>query len=261
MRLQPFFILSLFFFLFEPLPKSDEINEMFFALAFLLFSTYILLRAVNNRSVRERGPHLFSAAAITFSIIITLFLGTFYPFREDMQRRMLQFASDEYVKYGLIENSTELFNTLLNDTNMKDDNVLLHYAKFIETKGNSEEAAKIYMDTLVSLQKKTETEHENPLNHIMMGDIYCHLGNIDAFRSEYLKAAEGIQIRFEKEKDNSRRIAGLCSLVSIYSKLNDYQRGVLFYREAYSLCRNKDEKTRLYNICNKILLRSATETD
>jgi hypothetical protein len=251
----PLFALSLFFFIFEVVPKSDEINEMLFAFAFLSFSNSIFIESLKKRKPGGKSLLLYSCAGLIVSLIFTVFLSINFPDYNSQKTYMLDFASRHYPKHGMMENSGKIFSLLLNNPHLKDDNVLLQYGIFLDKKGCKEKSAEILNSVLLSQQNKIDADINDPGPNITRGDIYYHLKNYEKFQSEYSIGIKKIIAHLEKEKNHIKRIETLSCLTFLYGRLDDYRSSFFCFKQAYSLCNTKLEKGRLEERGNLILRR------
>lgn len=247
-RLSPFFYLALLFAFVHITPKSDEINELFFSMGFLIFSINLISPAAGTRRDHlKRGLHTGAALALAFCLA-TLFAWK-WPWYEDLEERLNRFTMIIYPRARMYTQAEELFEYQMKNPHLLRKDTRLNYGLFLTERGKNEEARRVFNAALEEKNRQIEEKPHDPELYGIRGRIREHLSQKSQARADF-QAQIGEIERLLQENSSSmgrpgadrplllnERMELLCSLGTAYIDLKDYRNALQSLREAERLSR------------------------
>ena len=192
-NLIPIFLVPLYFFLFFPIIKSDEIGETFFGIAIFALSLDMFLDygyskrwlAWNRVLVVKVGMlFLIVIIAIALAYLHNTFLG-----RESLYGRMNRMVLN-YDRFGMYDHAQEVFDHILARPKYIRTETMVNHGKMLLNAGRSDEASQILKQAIDLLNTRNTTQEENCDHFLELGTIFMLLGLSDQAESNFSRVIE-----------------------------------------------------------------------
>ena len=247
-RLSPFFYLALLFAFVHATPKSDEINELFFSMGFLIYSVDLASPVDGTRGdYPKRG--LRTGAALALAFCLAALFAWMWPWDEDLKERLNRFTTIIYPRAGMYAQAEELFEYQMKNPHLLRNDTLLNYGFFLAQRGRCEERIRILYTALEEKDRQIAEKPHDPELYGIRGRIREQLSQKSQARADFQKQIGEIE-RLLQENSAAMgrpgadrpllmndRIELLFSLGTAYIDLKDYHNALQSLREAERLSR------------------------
>jgi hypothetical protein len=196
----PFLMLFLWapgFILLSPLPKSDELGELFLGIALVMLALDLFLNRDGARRGGVFGAFIAAIAMVSFIGITSFILTRFLPL--DMSWSLNRFAVREYPSLGMYDQAEQIYRYIYAHPRYLNAETRINHGKMLLRIGQKEEAFFILSQAL------KEFDGVNP-ERAGQGETLRRLGTVYALLGEDLQA----KAMFDRAvKIDEQRLKGL----------------------------------------------------
>lgn len=185
----PYFILALIYAYLGVIPKSEELNELLFALGFCFVSLDILY-TTGPKSAPARSQGMAALAVAVAVVVSAIFLSIRWPWPEALASRMNLFATKEYPLRGLDAQAEKVFEYLLAKPGLRNPDTLQNYAAFLRERGEEERAKIILKMSLEEKKKRIADGRESGVAYYRLANFYASLSRHAEEQGALIKAIE-----------------------------------------------------------------------
>ena len=242
----PYFIISLAFFVFHPVIKSDEIQEMLLAYAFASFSKNLFFNLFGDATSPLR---IFILRKIVLSLVVITMTGalvsqagvTIPRIRDQFSGQIHWFASTKYPERGLYRQAEQLFDYILQDKDLIKDTTLVQFGiLLVEMKSRRAESILSQALDNINEMEKTKTNDQNLVR--TKGVILKLLGQRSQAQVEFQKSIAIDLKRLENDSRDSEKPWITLSMAKTYIVMEDYESALPLLKEILNLAPPGSEK-------------------
>lgn len=198
----PFFLISLFFFVFSPVIKSDEVWELLMAIAFAAFAQTMFFDALNRAGTPTKDIFKRKLALITGVFLCAWFFVSMFGIAIPRQNARLKgqlhwTATIDYPGRKLFHQAGKLFEHILANEKLIRKETYLQYGILLSQTDNPKAEAILYK----AIQQESAREiddSENPKYSRNKGVIYKLLKDEIRARIEFERSIQKDKNRLEK---------------------------------------------------------------
>lgn len=200
-NLWPFFLLAIFFLIFFPVLKSDEIGELFLGFAMATLSLDLVRTA--RRSGQPPGAPAIAATAgmILVMGILTIFLVQFYSTPSQLTYRLNQFAANHFPNAGMYRQAETVFDYIDQNPQFLEPETLFQHGVLLMQMGKDIEARNALEYALIEQERFEKKMPGNPIPFRVTGQVLTLLKRDQEADAAFLRAVESDKARLDRAKN------------------------------------------------------------
>ena len=200
-HLFPLFLLPIFYFIYYPVLRSDEVAELFLAIAIAALSLNLAL--MTRRGARGQGaPATLATAGMMVTLgILTVFLVQFYSWPELLKYNLNLFAGTSFPEKGMYQQSEMVFDYLNQHPQFLTPETHFRQGVLLMQRGQHAKAKQI-LELALADQKRFQQElPESSVPSRISGQVLALLGREEEAKAAFLEAITRDQARLERAKN------------------------------------------------------------
>ncbi|MFQ5902163.1 MAG: tetratricopeptide repeat protein [Candidatus Binatia bacterium] len=201
MHLWPLFLLAISFLIYHPVLRSDEVSELFLAIAIVALSLDLVLTA--RRGTRPRGsPAITATAGMLLTLgILTVFLVQFYSSPEKLGNKLNIFAVSSFPNAGMYRQAEMVFDYINQHPQFLTPETHFRHGALLVQLGKHSKGRKI-LEVALADQKRLQQEWpESPTPYRIAGQVLALLERQQEAEVAFLQAIEKDLALLERATD------------------------------------------------------------
>jgi len=207
------------FILLSPLPKSDEIGELFLGIASSMLALDLFLGHDGARRLRRFGAAVAAIAMVSSIGIISLILTRFFPL--DMGWSLNRFAVQEYPSIGMYAQADQIYHYIYAHPRYLNSETRINHGKMLLRVGQKEEAFLILSQAFKEFEALNPEEAQQSKNLRRVGTIHALLGEVHEANAKFDRAVEVDEQRLEDASGAEEKAGVLWSLAKTLDARGD----------------------------------------
>lgn len=205
-HLWPFFLVAVFYLIWQPVVRSGEVSELCLGFAMAVLSLDLVLRARRGTQV-PGAPVKVAIAGMTLTLsVLTAFLVHFYSSPEKLREMLNSFAGNSLPGKGMHRQAEMLFDYMNEHSQFATPETRFRHGELLMRSGQAVKAREVLEATLTDQKRFQQERPDSPTPYRIAGQVLTLLGRGDEAKHEFLKAIEKDRARLERSTDASTEV-------------------------------------------------------
>jgi len=238
-HLCPFFLLAVFYLIWVPVYRSDEVSELFLGVAMVVLSLDLVLRAKRGTQVRGAPVTVATAGMTLILSVLTAFLVHFYSSPEELRNNLNDYAVTIFPKNGMHRQAEMLFDYLNARPQFLNAETRFRQALWLMERGEGRKAGMILELALDDQERFKKQSPQSSVPHRVAGQVLALLGRQSEAKAAFLEAIEKDRTRLERATDPSAQTRIRWSLGETFLAMGSFEEASEQLSMARALARDR----------------------